>query len=107
MFGKEKKPFIDYYVYTCYDSKTQTYDNPVFAKTHEDIIRQLKNMMSDPKAKDHKFVTNPEDFSIFVIGTFDRREGSIVPLKMAHIVSLHEIAAGLKSAASQMGIVST
>lgn len=93
MLGLTKKPQVDMEIFTIYDSKTSSYGNPVHAPNHFDLQRQLINMFKDPSQSQNTLMTNSEDFSIFRIGTYDKKTGRIEATNLEHIVNLHDLKA--------------
>lgn len=94
MFGKEKK--IDLEVYALYDSKTMQYNLPSYFMNEHEARRFAERMLKDPKQAESLVNTNPEDFSLFKIGTYDRFTGQIAGMSPAqHILHMHELKAFL------------
>lgn len=93
MFGKNDKHQVDFEVFTVYDSKTQSYEVPSFALNHHDLIRQIINMFKDPAQKNNRFLINAEDYSVFRIGTFDKRSGVLQAGRLEHIANMHDLRA--------------
>lgn len=94
MFGKNGKHQVDLEVFTIFDSKTSSYDQPFFAINHHDIIRQIINMFQEPKQqKENRLFLNAEDFSIFRIATFDKKTGSLQVSNLEHIANMHDLRA--------------
>lgn len=99
-----KKGQVDLETFVIYDSKTQSYGNPVFAANHYDLQRQLINMFKDPSQSKNQLLTNAEDFSIFRTATYDKKTGTITPQNLEHIINMHDLRA---LAAPDPGIVPT
>lgn len=55
-------------VLTVYDSKTEAYFLPFFAKTLGEAIRSFEDAISDPQ---HVFAKHLEDYTLFHIGEYD------------------------------------
>lgn len=55
-------------VFTIYDSKVNAYMNPIFLRSKGEAIRVLQHTVNSP---DHQFNKNPEDFTLFELGSFD------------------------------------
>ena len=64
MFGKEKMK-KDLEMYVIHDMKAQHYDNPIFAQSTPVLLRELKNLMKDPKSQDSKYYVNAEDYTLY------------------------------------------
>jgi hypothetical protein len=65
-------------MYTLYDSKTESYIPPFYAKANGDAIRQVSQVVNDPSSK-QDFAKYPEDFTLFQIGAFDDAQGMVMP----------------------------
>lgn len=63
-------------MYSIYDSKSESYQQPVFAQTRGVVIRSLSQACADVNHDFHKFAA---DFTLFEIGEFDERTGMITP----------------------------
>lgn len=92
MFGRNKKS-VDVELFTIYDSKTKSYNDPSFAQGKEDLMREIQNMFRDPSQARNRLLLNAEDFSVFRIGAFDRATGKLIPQELEHICNLHDIRA--------------
>jgi hypothetical protein len=64
--------------YTLFDSKTECYVPPFYAKAKGDAIRQITQVVNDKSAK-QDFAKYPEDFTLFEIGIFDDSTGQFEP----------------------------
>lgn len=67
-------------MYTLYDSKSESYVAPFYAKAKGDALRQITAVVNDPNSK-HDFGKYPEDFTLFEIGMFDDVTGLITTHK--------------------------
>lgn len=65
-------------VYTLFDSKTEAYIPPFYAKAKGDAIRQITQVVNDKNSK-QDFAKYPEDFTLFEIGVFDDSIGRFTP----------------------------
>lgn len=92
MFGKTNKQ-TDFEVFVTFDSKSKTYDQPIFVTSKEVLMRDIINLMNDPKHQKAVRVLNAEDFSLFKIGSYDLVSGEITTQKHEHIVNFHELRA--------------
>lgn len=88
-----KKPQVDLEMFVIFDSKTQSYGNPVTAPNHHDLQRQLINMFKDPSQSQNQLLLNAEDFSIFRIATFDKKTGILSSQNLEHIANVHDLRA--------------
>lgn len=55
-------------IFTVYDLKSETYHNPMVARTKGEAIRMFGDTTQDPNSLLHK---HPEDFVLFHLGSFD------------------------------------
>lgn len=98
MFGAKVEEKRDLEVYSIYDNVTQQYNIPSYYMNQFEAIRTTERMFKDPRHKESLLVTNSEDYSLFHIGFFDRKTGSIEPLKAPkRVLNLHELKASLPS----------
>lgn len=107
MFGKNNHQ-ADLEMFTIFDSKTASYEAPSIAINQHDIVRQVVNMFRDPAQARNRFLINAEDYSIFRIGTYDKKTGTIVPTKAPeHVANMHDLRAVAEQAKPDLGIVPT
>lgn len=66
-----------YKVFSVYDSKANAYLQPIFSPNAGDVERAIRDHANDPK---HNFYKYAEDFTLFMIGTFDVVKGEFVTL---------------------------
>lgn len=60
------------------DTKAQAYNRPFYAHTHGEAERMITSAVHDPQSGLlHQY---PEDFDLFLVGTFDDQSGKIEPL---------------------------
>lgn len=98
MFGKEKvKPELE--MFTIFDSKTQSYRDPMLALNDQDMIRQVSNLFQDPQQTQNLLVLNAEDYSLFRIGYYSRKTGTIETQHPEHIANLHDLRAASRNRA--------
>lgn len=104
MFGnKSKEETPDSQVFAYYDSKSGSYGKPILTMNKETLIRDVSNLMRDPNEQARSQLwLNAEDFSIFRIGTYNSRTGEILPVKMEHIVNLHDLRSMIRAEASNI-----
>jgi len=103
MWNKNSKQThqADFEVFTIFDTKTSSYDLPTLAPNHLDLQRQIINMFKQPEQRQNKYLVNAEDYQIFRIGTYDRKQGAIQPIIAEHICNMHD----LKALAQPSGLV--
>lgn len=62
-------------LYSIYDIKAQTFNKPFFCLHVSEATRSIQASFDLPKAEQPWFVKHPEDFKLFLIGTFDPKTG--------------------------------
>lgn len=102
MFKSKKNSDLEFF--TIYDSKTESYREPMLAMNRLDMIRSLEGLFRDSRQVTNQLVTNSEDFALFKVGEFDRKTGLIVSTNHEHIINLHELRSSIRPQAVQMGI---
>lgn len=60
-------------VFGIYDSKTEAYLQPFFAKTKGDALRSITSLVNDSQ---HNFSKFSADFTLFELGSFDDSNAS-------------------------------
>lgn len=91
MFSKPEK--VDYEVFVTYDSKSKSYDIPVFVPSKEVLMRDIINLMNDPKHQTATRVLNAEDFSLFKIGSYTLKDGKLTISNHEHVANFHDLRA--------------
>lgn len=75
-------------IYTVYDKATKAFLQPFFSQTDGSAIRAVKAVVNTP---DHTFNHNPEDYTLFKLGTFDDA-GAVYethsPMKLRELLEL-------------------
>jgi hypothetical protein len=97
MFSKKQNTDVnpDFVLYTIYDTKVDAYQAPVLAVNDQDIIRQMSNQFQK-NLYENKFFANAEDYSLFAIGAYDKKTGSLTSFPTPkHVVNFHEIRAAI------------
>lgn len=61
-------------IFTTYDSKAEAYLQPFFLPSRGEAIRAWQDVVNDQKTQFNKY---PEDFTLFELGEFDSRSGTI------------------------------
>ncbi|AJK28300.1 putative nonstructural protein [Eel River basin pequenovirus] len=64
------------YIFTVFDSAAKAFLEPFFAPTTESALRSFRQVVNK---EGHQFNQFPEDYTIFLIGTFDQQTGIITP----------------------------
>lgn len=99
MFGQKNKN-SDIEFFTVFDSKAGTYAEPFPAPNKEVLIRDFANAFRKEDApKVNRYFINAEDFSVFKIGTFDTKTGTLAVEKMEHVINLHDLRAATSQGA--------
>ena len=62
-------------IFTIYDSKVGAYMNPIFLRSKGEAVRSLEAALSD---SNHIFSKNPEDFTLFELGSWDESNSKFV-----------------------------
>lgn len=94
MFGKKNdQQAPDLEVFTIYDSKSKSYDVPVFAVNENVLKRDLVNMFNDPRQSENRFLVNAEDYSIFRIGSYRKETGTLETINLEHVANLNDLRA--------------
>lgn len=70
--------------YSIFDSKAVVYSPPFFAQREAVARRMFADLVNDPKSAIYR---NPEDYSLFWIGTFDDELGIVVSDKPRNLVT--------------------
>jgi len=108
MFTKNNKEKPDLEYFTIFDSKVGTYREPMLAINRHDILRNLQGLFQDPAQQRNQLVTNAEDFSLFKVGEYSKKSGTITPCAHEHIANLHDIRAVIqRSEIKPVGMHST
>lgn len=113
LFTKNKKtshenlsPDAEYF--TIHDSKVGSYRDPVLAINRHDLLRQIDLFYrNESNHKDPLFI-NAEDFSIFKIGEYYKKTGTIYGCEPEHVANCHDLRSiVLRSQNGPVGIAST
>jgi hypothetical protein len=68
---------MDSHVFTVYDSAAQRYLDPFTAPTIEFALREFRRLVN---TSGHNFNVYPDDYTLFLIGTFDQEAGVLNPI---------------------------
>lgn len=93
MFGKKQEERSDLEIFTIFDSKSQSYGNPVFVQNKNVLQRDIINMMKDPQQAQNLYILNAEDYSVFKIGTYSKTTGLVVSQNLEHVCNMHDLRA--------------
>ncbi len=55
-------------IFTVYDSKAESYSNPVYLNSTGPAVRTFSDSVQDPESP---FAKHPADYTLFELGTFD------------------------------------
>lgn len=64
-------------IFTVYDQKAESYLPPFYDKTKGSAIRSFSETVNTP---DHQFNKYPEDFTLFLLGSYDDQHAEITTL---------------------------
>lgn len=64
-------------LFAVHDRVVEAFGSPFTAQTEAEAKRMFLTAAEDPETKLHK---NPEDFSLYMIGTFNNSGGEITPV---------------------------
>lgn len=103
MFGQknENQRQGDLQLFTIYDSKTESYRDPVMAVNQHDLARQITNSFREQGDKNGYFA-NAEDYSVFLLGDYCRKTGTIAPVNPTHQFNLHDLRSVVQKMASEV-----
>lgn len=86
--------------FTVYDSKAGAYAEPFPAPNREVVIRDFANAFKKEDApKVNRYFINAEDFSVFKVGTFDVKTGTLTSQNLEHVINLHDLRAATSNGA--------
>lgn len=78
-------------IFSVYDSKVESYLQPIFLHTKGEAIRCMQDCLENPE---HQFTKHAEDFTLFYIGNYDNQTGICEPCKvMESLGNLNELKA--------------
>lgn len=98
MFGKvrENARQADRKFYVMYDTKTESYADPVIAVNDADFYRNLWNMFKQ-QGEQNRYYANAQDYQVFSIGDYCFKTGTISSWEPTHVLNCHELRAALES----------
>jgi len=79
-------------LYTVFDEKAAAYLQPFFAPTDGVAIRNFTAAIADTE---HSFARHAEDYTLWLVGTFDQADGSLETGGLVHIAYAHHIKAAM------------
>ncbi len=91
---------MNHRIFVVFDSKASAYLPPFFMPEAGQAVRVFSDMCND---SGHAFGKHPEDYTLFEIGTFDDRAGTLLMLKasITHGVGLAFLGSSLGAADEQ------
>ena len=106
MFGKnDKQVQKDFDIFAMFDSKVAAYEMPMFAMNEHDMTREIMNVFKDEAQRSkNKYYLNAEDYSLFRIGSYSKKQGKIMEQTAEHIANLHDLKAVIDQ---KVGIIPT
>lgn len=63
-------------LFSVFDKKLESYTAPFAAPNKAVVIREIQNNLHNHR--DTPYATNPEDYAVYIVGTFDESNGVIV-----------------------------
>lgn len=93
MFGKKSQNNTDLEIFVTFDSKSKSYDHPLFVLNKDILMRDIINLMNDPKHQMSPRALNAEDYSIFKTGSYSNQTGQITTCALEHIANYHDLRA--------------
>lgn len=98
MFPRKSNPDLEFF--TVYDSKAGIYAEPFPAPNREVVIRDFANAFKkDDASKVNRYFINAEDFSVFKVGSFDVKTGTLLSQNAEHVINLHDLRAATSTGA--------
>lgn len=73
-------------LYSVYDEASRTYNRPVTEQTDAQALRIFKQEINRAEVN-NLMNSNPEDFSLYHVGTFDTDTGTITPADPIRLMS--------------------
>lgn len=73
-----------HYIFALRDGKLQAFMPPFFAQTEAVACRMVSDVVNGDK--NNNVASHPEDFELFVIGTFSDSDGTLVPMAPRPVV---------------------
>lgn len=64
--------------FSIYDSKAESFNNPIFVAAMGQATRIFYDQVNDEKSP---FNAHPEDYTLFYIGEFDMDKGMFIPIE--------------------------
>lgn len=105
--GKQNPVPADIQFFLLFDTKAETYRDPLMSTNRETMVREIANSFQDPRAAQAPHVLNPEDFQLFSCGEYRRATGELKGWPPVHVANVHEIATTVRSKSGPQGIVAT
>ncbi|AZL82705.1 nonstructural protein [Apis mellifera associated microvirus 4] len=75
-------------LFSVFDTKSRIYLAPFVARSQVDATRQIASSFRDPQMKDTPVGQNPEDFELFLVGSFDDESGDMSVCKPTFVANL-------------------
>lgn len=94
MFSRNKPEEMqkDFDIFAMFDSKVGAYEMPMFAMNEHDMTREIMNVFQDSKNhSSNKYFLNAEDYSLFRIGYYSKKQGKLYTHNAEHVVNLHDL----------------
>lgn len=66
-------------VFSVFDSKADFFGQPFFEQEEASAIRAFGDAVNDSSRQGNQWYAHPEDFQLFVLGSFDNKTGELIP----------------------------
>ena len=103
MFPGKAQKQVDLQLFVIYDSKTESYREPMCAINMHDLYRQFFGAFQEQRNK-NRFYANAEDFSVFQIGEYSYKTGKLTVIEPKSVINLHELKAAVINSDSEQKI---
>lgn len=75
-------------MYCVYDAKTNVYGPPFFAHNDGHAVRMLSDDVTEGKSL---IARHPEDYSLWVVGSFDDNKGVVESVPASRVIECQEL----------------
>lgn len=105
MLRKRSELPDDLEFFSIFDSKSKSYDDPMYAPNKDVLLRDILNIFRNPEqSRKNKFFINAEDYSLFKIGSYSKKTGQLKIQNLEHVANFHDLKALVEP---DQGIVTT
>lgn len=71
-------------MYSIFDKKAAVFDRPFFVQHVQEAMRAVQAAFDTPKDRAPWFVRNPEEYALYLVGSFDQAAGGVMPPESIH-----------------------